>query len=96
MAFAKEYMKEFAGKTIDTQKFHDFFALKFPMVATRFDWEAWWGPGMPPQDPQYDDSLVSDALELADVCLTCEDASAGQATEQVKDAWGGWDAAQQQ
>mmetsp|Transcript_18885 Transcript_18885/g.57382 ORF Transcript_18885/g.57382 Transcript_18885/m.57382 type:complete len:653 (-) Transcript_18885:183-2141(-) len=98
MAFAKDYMKEFAGKTIDTQKFHEFFVSKFPAVGGDFDWEAWWGPGMPPEDPKYDDSLVTDALELADFCLTCEDdaEATAEVADRVEAKWTDWDAAQQQ
>lgn len=91
-AFARAYIDAFKGTAIDAQDFVDLFGRHFPEQSAAFDWEGWWGPGMPPEDPAYDDALARGAFAGAARLA----AGAEGAVEAAAEDWSAWDALQQQ
>ena len=71
--FFQAYLKEFAFKTLTSEDFKEFF-LKFfedRDEIQHIDWGAWFHqPGMPPEEPNFDESLAQASQELAERWLT--------------------------
>lgn len=68
--FIPYYFNNFKYKSLDTYQFldclYDFFKSQKHQLDT-IDWETWlFKPGMPPQKPNFDTSLVNECYNLAD------------------------------
>ena len=75
-AFAKAYLHKFKFGTVTSYEFRDFFLEYFKgnEDIKDFDWESWFhAPGMPPETPNFDQTLAVEAIDLANTWMKYDD-----------------------
>lgn len=97
----KDYFSTFAHQTITTEDFTKLFSEKFPSVAAKVDFDAWYhNPGVCPSYAPLDLTLVTEASALAadwkTACTTCDESGLRERFADGAEAVRAWDPKQKQ
>ncbi|CAM9156911.1 unnamed protein product [Choristocarpus tenellus] len=89
-AFALHYISTFRKGIIDSHTFRDFFLKYFAHKEKEiedFDWRAWLeDPGMPPETPTFDETMLVTSRQLADAWLGV-DGPPNDTEEEIFKSW---------
>ncbi|KAK0420008.1 hypothetical protein QR680_014458 [Steinernema hermaphroditum] len=79
--YLRDYLKTFAFKSIDSQQWKDHFVAFFQHkkeILDEIDFDLWmYSPGMPPMDPNYDDSFQKACVQYRNHWLETDDENVG-------------------
>lgn len=66
LSFFQSYLQKFKYSTVTSQQFQDYFCSMFPSAKDLVPWDAWFNePGMPVVAPNFDDTFLRHATDLA-------------------------------
>ncbi|TKR70191.1 hypothetical protein L596_022243 [Steinernema carpocapsae] len=78
--YLRDYIQTFSRKSINSQDWKDHFMKFFAHkkeILDKIDFDLWmYSPGMPPIDPEYDDSFQKDCVEYCKLWVQAEDSKA--------------------